>query len=224
VFGGTFATVFVSFSFAEMKNIIPVLKQGFLLSDADPAEIIKTLVVFAEKARREGLLTLEEDMEQLSNPFIKKGISLVVDGTDPDLVRSILDAEIAQLDARHKKGLKIVQNMSTFGPAFGMIGTLVGLVNMLAKLDDPDTLGPAMAVALITTFYGAVLSNLFTIPLEKNLEVKNDAELLLYEVAVEGLLSIQAGDNPRVVEERLKAFLPPAARKAMEKDEDGGDD
>jgi chemotaxis protein MotA len=220
VIGGTIATVFVSFTFAEAKGMFGVCKQGFLVQEVDPISVIEILVQFAEKARREGLLSLEEDMDQISNPFIKKGIQLVVDGTDPELVRSILEAEVNQLEARHMAGLKMIGNVSTFGPAFGMIGTLVGLVNMLAKLDDPSSLGPSMAVALVTTFYGAVLSNLFSIPLEKNLEAKNTKELLLYEVAVEGLLSIQAGDNPRIVEERLKAFLPPSLRGAIGKKEE----
>lgn len=219
VLGGTFATVFVNFTFDEAKRLPTIIKQAFQVLDIDNVAIIKVLISFAEKARREGLLSLEEDVEQVENPFVKKGIQLVIDGTEGDLVRYILEAEVEQLNARHEGCKKMVSCMSTFAPAFGMIGTLVGLVNMLAQLDDPATLGPSMAVALITTFYGAVVSNLFTIPMEKNLETKNEKEILLYTIAIEGILSIQAGDNPRIVEEKLKSFLSPTLRAEL-----GGDD
>ena len=219
VLGGTFATVFVNFTFDEAKKMPTIIKQGFQILDIDNVAIIKVLISFAEKARREGLLSLEEDVEQVDNPFVKKGIQLVIDGTEGDLVRYILEAEVEQLNARHEGGKKMISCMSTFAPAFGMIGTLVGLVNMLAQLDDPATLGPSMAVALITTFYGAVVSNLFTIPMEKNLDTKNEKEILLYTIAIEGILSIQAGDNPRIVEEKLKSFLSPTLRAEL-----GGDD
>lgn len=219
VIGGTFATVFVNFTFDEAKRMPLIIKQGFQILDVDNVALIKVLISFAEKARREGLLSLEEDVEQVDNPFVKKGIQLVIDGTEGDLVRYILEAEVEQLNARHESSKKMVSCMSTFAPAFGMIGTLVGLVNMLAKLDDPSTLGPSMAVALITTFYGAVVSNLFTIPMEKNLETKNEKEILLYTIAIEGILSIQAGDNPRIVEEKLKSFLSPTLRAELGGDE-----
>ncbi|MBW7874494.1 MAG: MotA/TolQ/ExbB proton channel family protein [Candidatus Cloacimonetes bacterium] len=215
VFGGTLASVFVNFTMDDIKRIPSVIGQAFQMIDQDPVDIIKLLVEFAEKARREGLLSLEEDVEKVSNAFIKKGVQLVIDGTDPALVRDILTAEMEQVDARHKGGIKIMNCFSTFGPAFGMIGTLVGLILMLGNLSDPSSLGPAMAVALITTMYGAMLSNMITIPMERNLEVKNNMEILIYTISIQGLLSIQAGDNPRIVEERLKAYLSPAARKAM---------
>ena len=212
VFGGTFATIFIVLPMNKVKGLIGIIKVGFRLPDLDVVNIIKVLIEFAEKARREGLLSLEEDIDKVDNPFIKKGIQLVIDGTEGDLVRYILEVEVEQIDARHKTGVKTIGVMSTFGPAFGMIGTLVGLVNMLAKLDDPATLGPSMAVALITTFYGAVLSNLFTIPLENNLEMKNDSEVMIYNIAIEGILSIQAGDNPRTLEAKLLSFLAPGDR------------
>jgi chemotaxis protein MotA len=212
VIGGTFSTIFINFSFPEIKNFGNILKQGFYIQELDALAIIRVLIEFAEKARREGLLSLEEDLGQIENPFVKKGIQLVIDGTEGDLVRYILESEVEQLNDRHGLNMKMVNCISTFGPAFGMIGTLIGLVNMLSKLDDPASLGPAMAVALITTFYGAVMSNLFSIPMERNLEAKNDKEVLLYNIAIEGILSIQAGDNPRIVEEKLKAFLPPDIR------------
>ena len=212
VLGGTFATVFINFTLPEIKNFAIIWKQGFIIQELDSLAIIKVLIEFAEKARREGLLSLEEDLGQIENPFVRKGIQLVIDGTEGDLVRYILESEVEQLDNRHSLNKKMVNCVSTFGPAFGMIGTLIGLLNMLSKLDDPASLGPAMAVALITTFYGALLSNLFSIPMERNLETKNDKEVLLYNIAIEGILSIQAGDNPRIVEEKLKAFLPPDVR------------
>lgn len=215
VIGGTIASVFVNFTLEDIRTIPSVIKQCFVVIDQNPADIIRLLVEFAEKARREGLLSLEEDVERINNGFIRKGVQLVIDGTDPALVRDILNAEMAQVDARHKGGVKIMNCFSTFGPAFGMIGTLVGLILMLGNLSDPSSLGPAMAVALITTLYGAMMSNMVTIPMERNLESKNAKEILIYTISIQGLLSIQAGDNPRIVEERLKAYLSPTARRVM---------
>ncbi|MCO4783651.1 MAG: MotA/TolQ/ExbB proton channel family protein [Candidatus Cloacimonetes bacterium] len=220
VIGGTFATIFVNFTFEEAKQIPKVVKVAFRIGDLEAISIIRVLIDFAEKARKEGLLSLEEDMDKVENPFVRKGIQLVIDGTEGDLVRYILESEVEQMDARHKKGKDLIGCMSTFAPAFGMIGTLVGLVNMLAKLDDPATLGPSMAVALITTFYGAVVSNLFTIPMEGNLEQKAAIEVMVYTIAIEGILSIQQGDNPRIVEEKLKSFLPPGDRNSFGSDDE----
>lgn len=224
VVGGTIASVFVNFTMDDIKLLPGVFKSAFVVIDQDPTEIIKILVEFAEKARREGLLSLEEDVEKVNNDFIRKGVQLVIDGTDPGLVRDILEAEMDQVDARHKYGAKMMSCFSTFAPAFGMIGTLVGLILMLGNLSDPSSLGPAMAVALITTMYGAMISNMMFIPMEKNLETKNIKELLIYSISIQGLLSIQAGDNPRIVEERLKAYLAPKARKALAQDDAGGED
>lgn len=223
VFGGSLGGVFICFSMDQIKSLPSILKKCFFEEVHNPMESISSLVSFAEKARREGLLALEDDVEKVEDAFFKKGIQLVVDGTDPDLVRRILETEIEYLETRHDAGKDVVQKMGDLTPAFGMIGTLIGLIKMLGKLDDPNALGPGMAVALITTFYGAVAANFIFIPLASKLGSKSSDEIIVKYIMLEGLLSIQAGDNPRIVEEKLKAFLPPAMRQTeMAEGEEGG--
>lgn len=213
--GGTFAATLINYPLRQMLGVVGVLKNAFFKKAMDPSEVISILVSFAEKARREGLLALEDDAQQLEDGFLQKGIQLVVDGTDPELVRSILETELAFLEDRHKAGQGIFETMGALAPAFGMIGTLIGLIQMLKNLDDPSAIGPGMAVALLTTFYGALMANLIFIPIAGKLKVKSAEEVLLKEVMIEGILSIQSGDNPRIVEEKLKAFLAPKTRKSI---------
>lgn len=215
VCGGTVATLFMNFTMNELKGLHHVIGKLFKLEMQIPNEIISSLVSFAEKARREGLLALEDDVEKLDDEFLKKGIQLVVDGTDPELVRRILETEMMFLEERHSNGKKLLDSMGAYAPAFGMIGTLIGLIQMLANLDDPSAIGPGMSVALLTTMYGAMLSNWIFLPLAGKLDLRHNDEAMVKSIMVEGLLSIQAGDNPRIVEEKLKAFLAPAIRKAM---------
>lgn len=165
------------------------------------------MLVFAEKARREGLLALEQDVMEINDPFLQKGIQLVVDGTDPELVRNILETKLTFLEERHQKGRGLFSTMGQLAPSFGLIGTLIGLIQMLSQLDDPTNLGSGMAVALITTLYGALLANLLFNPLAGKLRIRSLEEVLLKEVMIEGVLSIQAGENPRIVREKLNAFL-----------------
>jgi chemotaxis protein MotA len=162
------------------------------------------------------LLALEEDASQLDDEFMRKSIQLVVDGTDPELVKSILDTEIGLLEERHSANKSYLDSMGELGPAYGMLGTLIGLIQMLGNLDDPSALGPGMAVALVTTFYGSVMANMISIPLSKKLAQNSSREILCRELMVEGILSIQAGENPRIVEEKLKVFLQPKMRKQLD--------
>jgi len=215
--GGTFAATFVNYPLGQVLGVVKILRNVFLHKAVPPSQVIGTLVTFAEKARREGLLALEEEAERLEDPFLQKGVQLVVDGTDPELVRSILETELAFLEDRHKAGQGIFDTMGALAPAFGMLGTLIGLIQMLKKLDDPNAIGPGMAVALLTTFYGVILANLIFLPIAGKLKVRSAEEILLKEVMIEGILSIQAGDNPRIVEEKLKAFLAPKMRTAVSK-------
>lgn len=207
VLGGTLAGTMVSVSMSELIKIPQLLRIAFQDIDLNSSEIINILVDFAEKARREGLLALEQDVMEIDDEFLQKGVQLVVDGTDPELVRNIMETKLTFLEERHAKGRRITDTMGQLAPAFGMIGTLIGLINMLSMLDDPDQLGPSMAVALVTTLYGAMLANLFFIPLSNKLKERSEKEILLKEVMIEGILSIQAGENPRIVEEKLAAFL-----------------
>ncbi|MBR3769752.1 MAG: MotA/TolQ/ExbB proton channel family protein, partial [Lachnospiraceae bacterium] len=177
-----------------------------------PAASIKNIIDLANVARKEGLLALEEAANNIEDPFLKKGVMLVVDGTDPELVRAIMETELVSTDGRHRTKISFWENIATMGPAWGMIGTLVGLINMLQNMDDPNSIGPAMAVALITTLYGSLLANWIATPVATKLKTKNDEEMQLKEIMIEGLLSIQAGENPRVIEEKLKSFLSPQDR------------
>jgi len=210
--GGTLCATLVSYPFSYIVGIPRILKNTFFAKTMHPAELIKTLVQFTQKARREGLLALEDEAASVEDAFLSKGVQLVVDGTDPELVRSILETELSFLENRHRTGAAMFETMASLAPSFGMVGTLIGLIQMMGTLDDPEKIGPGMAVALVTTFYGTILANLVFTPLAGKLKVRSAEEILLREVMIEGILSIQAGDNPRIVEEKLNAFLAPKVR------------
>ncbi|HHY05249.1 MAG TPA: motility protein A [Thermoanaerobacterales bacterium] len=212
VFGGVFAAILVNYPLSKIIDLAKITKIAFFQKQLEAGEVIDKIVSLAETARREGLLALEEAAYQLDDAFLQKGILLIVDGTDPELVKSILETELIFLEERHKEGQGMYEAMGALSPAFGMIGTIVGLINMLNKLDDPAAIGPGMAVALVTTFYGALFANLFFLPVAGKLKVRSREEILLKEVMIEGMLSIQAGENPRIIEEKLKAFLAPKKR------------
>lgn len=205
--GGTSMAILIATKMDKLKALGAVFGKAINEPKFNAAETISTLVTFAEKARREGLLALEEDTDQLEDKFMKKGLQLVVDGTDPEMVNHILETEISQMDERHANSSVIFKNAASLAPAFGMIGTLIGLIKMLGNLSDPSSIGPSMSIALITTFYGAVLANLLFSPTAMKLDARNSEEMLMRSIMLEGILSIQAGDNPRIVEEKLKAFL-----------------
>ena len=181
----------------------------------DAGAVISNVINLANVARKEGLLALEEASGDIEDPFLKKGIMLVVDGTDAELVRGILETELVCLEERHKKVIGFWEKWAELGPAWGMIGTLIGLVNMLNNMEDASAIGPAMAVALLTTLYGSMIANWLCAPIAAKMKVNNDLEVIVKEVMVEGLLSIQAGENPRVIEEKLKSFLSPAVRNEV---------
>jgi len=222
VLGGTFGATILANPIERSKNFHKIIKAAFVTEQIDLIGLIQTLVSFAEKARREGLLALEEDANQLDDEFMRKSIQLVVDGTDPELVKSILDTEIGLLEERHSANKGYMDSISELGPAFGMLGTLIGLIQMLGNLSDPSALGPGMAVALVTTFYGSILANMIAIPMGKKLQQNSSREVLSRELMVEGILSIQAGENPRIVEEKLKVFLPPLMRKQLDESKEAG--
>lgn len=213
VIGGALAATIMAYPLNKFKKVIAITKSAFFNKSLSPISIIKELIELANVARREGLLALEEAGQRTEDEFLKKGIMLIVDGTDPELVRNILETELVFLEERHAEGRALYETLATYGPAFGMVGTLIGLINMLGDLDDPSTLGPSMAVALITTLYGSLIANAFASPMADKLKYKSSEEILVKEVVVEGLLSIQAGENPRIIEEKLKTFLPPELRE-----------
>ncbi len=210
--GGTICSVMMSYSMRTFLDTWRIAKQAFFTKEADIGETINTIVRFADKARREGLLALDEDANNLTDPFLQKGVRLVVDGTTQELVRNILETEVAFVSDRHKTGQSVFETVGAMAPAFGMLGTLIGLVQMLLKLDKPEEIGPGMAVALVTTFYGSVIANMFALPIATKLKMRNAREVFTKQAVIEGVLSIQAGDNPRVVQEKLKSFLAPKER------------
>ncbi|HFE65157.1 motility protein A [candidate division KSB1 bacterium 4484_188] len=214
VIGGTVAAVLVQYPLEDVLGVIGVLRKTLLTKTSELPKLIETIVRFAEEARRDGLLTLEKHAKEIDDDFIRDGIQLAIDGTEPELLREILSTEVDNLESRHGKGHGILEAFGTYAPAFGMIGTLIGLVIMLQNMKDPSSIGPSMAVALITTFYGAVMANLIFLPLAGKLKERTKEEVHVRELIMEGILSIQSGDNPRLVEQKLKTFLPPKDRKA----------
>lgn len=213
--GGSFSALLVSAPLSRVLGLMRYFSLAIRTPNYEEERIISQLVTFSEKARREGLLALEDDMEEVEDDFLRKGIQLVVDGTDPDIIKNILYNELDQIQGRHAVGIKIFDDWGKLAPAFGMIGTLLGLINMLANIEDKSAIGSGMATALITTLYGAFLANLVFIPIRNNLTDKDNAETLVKEIMIEGILSIQSGDNPRILEEKLLSFLPPARREAV---------
>lgn len=212
VLGGTTAAILINYPLSTVLSVMGVIRKTVSSKPIDLNGIIGHMVEFATVARRDGLLALEERLQNLEDPFLLRGTQMIIDGVAPDSVRSILTIELEQMAQRHSYGKGVVDNLGAYLPAFGMIGTLVGLVLMLQNLDDPSALGPGMALALITTFYGALFANLFMIPLAGKLAARNTEEILSREIMIEGVLAIQAGENPNVIRERLSGFLPPKQR------------
>lgn len=214
-FGGTFGAVLASYPMQGFISGMKSMTLIFKVPNYDVVGTIRQIIELSNIARKEGLLALEESANNLEDPFMKKGIMLIVDGTDPELVRGILEAELVNIDARHQKNIAFWKQVGAMGPAWGMIGTLIGLILMLKDLSDPDSIGPNMATALVTTYYGSFIANWLSAPVAGKLASNNDDEMQLKEIMIEGLLSIQAGENPRVIEEKLKSFLNPNARDGM---------
>ncbi|HOO28594.1 MAG TPA: MotA/TolQ/ExbB proton channel family protein [Lachnospiraceae bacterium] len=223
-FGGAFCCILASYKLQEFTKGIKSITIAFKLPVLNAGAIIQKIIDLSNVARKEGLLSLEEAAGELDDSFLQKGIMLVVDGTDPDLVRGIMETELVSIDDRHKKNIGFWENLASMGPAWGMIGTLVGLILMLYHMDDASTIGPSMAVALITTMYGSLLANWICTPIATKLKSINNEEMQVKEIIIEGLLSIQAGENPRVIEEKLKSFMAPSERSSVGKDAGGGEE
>lgn len=222
VFGGTIAATLINYPLAEVLSVLTTVKNAFVSKEGSIQALIERLVSFATVARREGILALESHAAEAGDPFLEKSVQLAIDGTAPELIKDILTTELAFMEERHAVGQSVLTAMGTFAPAFGMIGTLIGLIQMLAVLDDPSSIGGGMATALITTLYGAVLANVMFLPAAGKLKVRTATEVLQKEIIIEGILSIQSGDNPRIVEQKLKAFISPALRSQIETGRQGG--
>lgn len=220
VIGGTCGAVLMAYPLADFMKLPYILKNIVINKEQDIGSLINMLLRFSEKARREGLLALESDIEAIDDEFMKKGVQLVVDGTDPELVRSILESEVNFVEERHLFGKGIMENFASLAPAYGMLGTLIGLILMLGNLADPSSLGPSMAIALITTMYGSYMANAIFTPAAVKLSSYSAKEILGKNIIIEGVISIQAGDNPKVLEEKLKSFLSPAERAKIGEEEE----
>ena len=213
VVGGVVAATLVRYPLAKVLGLMGVVMKTIFVKLSTPQAEMERLVEYAKIARREGLLALENKLADIKDGFLAKAIQLLVDGTDADGLRDILEKEIDNIRQRHAVGIGILESMGAAAPAFGMMGTLIGLVLMLRELEDPSKIGAGMAIALITTFYGVLLSNLVCLPMSGKLDLRSKEESLIRELIVEGIVAIQSGDNPNIVEEKLKGFLAPSQRK-----------
>ncbi|PWU70239.1 flagellar motor protein MotP [Gracilibacillus dipsosauri] len=216
VLGGLVAALLVNFNIKQIKTTKDVLQETFRRNDHDLAELITLFERLSERARREGLLALENELEEVEDPFIKKGVLLAIDGIEPEVINDIMNAEIDAMEDRHYRGRLIIEKAGEYAPAWGMIGTLIGLILMLQNLQDPETLGPSMAVSLITTFYGSVLANLVFLPMAGKLEEKTNEEVFIKQVIIEGVIGVQSGQNPRILNEKLSAFLSDKVKNKKE--------
>lgn len=212
VIGGSITASMTAFPLANLLKLPKVMTKSIFAPKVDCGAMIREMVKYAEVARRDGILALEGMTDEMEDELLILGVKMAVDGTDPDLIEQVLDADVENMLIRHAEGKAILDAVGRYAPAFGMIGTLIGLVAMLANMSDPSSIGGGMAVALLTTLYGAVLSNCVFLPLADKLSVYNDRELLAKTIVVKGVMAIQSGDNPRVVEQKLKTFLSPGQR------------
>lgn len=210
--GGSFSAVLISYSLEDIKSLPKLINQAFKEADTSEKEIIIKFTDLSKKARREGLLSLEDEISEIEDEFLKKGLQMVVDGVEAETIKEILELEIGEMEERHAKSAGIFSTWGGFAPAFGMIGTLIGLVQMMQNLTDVNSIAKGMGVALLTTLYGTLLANMFCMPIACNLKLKSAKEIGIREMVLEGVLSIQSGVNPRIVEEKLLTYLQPKAR------------
>ncbi len=224
VIGGTFASLMVSYPGSFFKRIPTHLKIIFTPTQYDVRDYIAKIVEMAQVARGDGILALEERLRDIDDEFFKSSLNLVIDAVDAEKVKQMLDSELEYMDDRHAQDRGFYAKGSAYAPAFGMIGTLIGLVNLLGSLSDPDAIAPAMAVALITTLYGSILANVVFAPISNKLKVRHDEEYLCKLIVCEGVQAIQAGDNPRFIEEKLTQLLPKKLAQSVGKNKKGKDD
>lgn len=213
--GGTAAVMLINYPSGDIKLLVAVSMRTLFFKLGNATDEIQRVIEYATLARKEGLLALESKLREVDDKFFAKGIQLVIDGFPSETVRDIMELEASWQLQRHSAGKKMLDQIAAYGPAFGMIGTLVGLVQMLANLSDPSQIGGGMAVALLTTLYGALLANLFCMPMAAKLEVRAKEEALLRDLMIEGIVAIQSGDGPQLIKEKLKTFVPPRVREQI---------
>jgi chemotaxis protein MotA len=217
VMGTTAGTVIMQGTKADTRNMLNLFRIAFREQAFEPTEVIPQIVKYAEKARREGLLSLEREIPNVSNAFLQQGLQLVADGTDPEVVRHVLETDIDKMQDRHGKGPTLLEAAGGYAPTIGIIGAVLGLIHVMEHLSEGiDKVGPGIAVAFVATIYGLVTANLICFPIAAKLRSRSAAEVLAKEMVMEGILSIQAGDNPRIIEEKLKSFLSQTDRTVFE--------
>lgn len=214
--GGSYFALMLQYGVKDCVTIFKIMGRAFRKYNPNVIGLVKQLQDLSEKARREGLLALEEMVEEIDDSFLKNGLKLVVDGTDAEVIRTLMENEVNGMNSRHEKWIKMIAQWAVIAPGFGMLGTVMGLIGMLKNLADKSSVGPNMAVALITTFYGAILANALFTPMGGKLGDYDAAETTFREMAIEGVLSIQAGDNPRILTLRLLSYLDPRTRSQLE--------
>jgi chemotaxis protein MotA len=210
--GGAIAATLIHYPMPKVMAVMGVTRKAYFGTDNDYVKLFEMLSDFATRARRDGLLALEDDIEKIEDPFMKKGFQMAVDGSTMEVIRGVLEDDLSAMQERHIIGAGIFKALGSYAPAFGMIGTLVGLVGMLQNMSDPKSLGSGMAVALLTTLYGAMVANIVALPTAGKLEQRSQEETGLKTIVIEGIIAIQEGHSPRVVEEKLRAFMPPDVR------------
>ncbi len=212
--GGTLGAILINYPLSALLGVVSVARNVFFQKEQKVDEIVERLVEMSKVSRREGLLALQKMTDDINDPFLVKGMELMIDGIEPNALVNILETELDFIAERHSLGAEIFTTAGNFAPAMGMVGTLIGLVKMLMQMDDPSSIGPAMAVALITTFYGVILANLIFLPMAGKLKKRSADELLAKQLIIGGILSIQSGDNPRIMEQKLHSFIAPNERKS----------
>ncbi|MCL1915297.1 MAG: motility protein A [Desulfovibrionaceae bacterium] len=213
VMGGTLGATLTNYPIPTLFGIGGIIRKALFHRALSHRQVIEQFMDFAFLARREGILALERTIPNLDSLYLRKGLQLTVDGLEPDSIRLVLETEIDNTHARHATGVEMLNSMATYAPALGMMGTVIGLVQMLRNLNDPSSIGPSMAVALITTFYGAVLANLVFLPLCGKLKHNSQAEVRIMEMQMAGILCLAKGENPRIMRDLLESFQPPATRR-----------
>ena len=217
--GGAISATLIHYPLPKVLGTMGVVRKAFSSKEQDYIDLFKQMSDLAVRARRDGLLALEDDIDNMGDPFMRKGFQMAVDGNTIEVIRGVLEGDVESMVQRHQVGQGVFKSLGTYAPSFGMIGTLIGLVQMLQSMDDPSSIGAGMAVALITTLYGAMVANLIALPLAGKLEQRSNEETALRTMVVEGIISIQEGNSPRIVEEKLRSFMPP---KLREKTVEGG--
>ncbi len=218
VFGGAWAATLVNFTMSEVIGVMHVVRNAFRSSSQEEITLIKQFIDLAKVTRKDGILAIDRELKKVDDQFMRTGLEMAVDGTEPETIQAVMETELSYIKERHKRGQMIFQSLGTYAPAFGMIGTLIGLITMLKNLDDPSSIGDGMAVALITTFYGSLLANLVFLPIAGKLKNRSAQEIGTKELIIEGVLSIQLGEHPRNIRRKLLNFIPPKMRPNDEKE------